>query len=156
MMKLRTGTKGKPPSTSTMRMFPRASECSWMFTNFRPRLAMSHKCSLQTRYDILPSARARVSRGLCHVAQLELLDLARGGFGQLGEHHTARAFEAGELLLAVVDDLGLGHLGARALLDEGARRLAPFGVGLRHHGGSGDGRMLIEHVLDLDGGDVLA
>ena len=40
MMKLRTGTKGKPPSTSTMRMFPRASECSWMFTNFRPRLGM--------------------------------------------------------------------------------------------------------------------
>ena len=45
---------------------------------------------------------------------------------------------------------------ARLELDEGARRLAPFLVGLRHDRRQLHGGMLEERVLHLDRGDVLA
>ena len=41
-------------------------------------------------------------------------------------------------------------------LHEGARRLAPFLVGPRHHGGELRRRVLVERDLDFDRGDVLA
>ena len=48
------------------------------------------------------------------------------------------------------DDLLLGDLRSRLDLDESARRLAPFRVGLGDDRGGGDGRVLVEHVLDFD------
>src|SRR5262245_19609480 len=91
-----------------------------------------------------------------HLAQLEFLDLAGRGLGQIDEHDVARAFVAGKLLLAPGDDLVLGDGSAGPRLDERARRLAPFGFGLGDDGGCGDCRVLVKHVLDLVRGDILA
>ena len=60
------------------------------------------------------------------------------------------------MVAAIGDDLGFGRLGAFLQLDEGAGHFAPFRIGLCHHGGEQHGRVLVEDVLDLDGGDVLA
>ena len=54
------------------------------------------------------------------------------------------------------DQLGLGRVGLGLQLDEGAGHLAPFLVRLGDHRGQHDGRVLVERVLDLDRGDVLA
>src|SRR5215211_9352814 len=68
----------------------------------------------------------------------------------------ARDLVAGELLTAPADQfLGRDHLG-RLELDEGAWRLAPFLVRFRDDGRRLHGRVLVERVLDLDRGDVLA
>ena len=75
---------------------------------------------------------------------------------QFGEHHVARAFVAREVLAAPRHQFVGRRLLPRLELDERARRLAPFLVGLRHHGGGLHGRMLVERVLDLDRGNVLA
>ncbi len=77
-------------------------------------------------------------------------------FGISAKSTVVRAFEGGEMLAAPGDDLGLARAAAGLELDEGAGRLAPFLVGLRHHRGGLHGRMLVERVLDLDRGDVLA
>src|SRR6516164_8467428 len=63
----------------------------------------------------------------------EFLHLAGRGHRQVAEHHEARAFVAREVGAAVRHDL-LGR-GGRAWLQhhEGARRLAPFLVGLGDH-----------------------
>ncbi len=60
------------------------------------------------------------------------------------------------MLAAPGHDLGLGRRLAGLQLDEGARRLAPFLVGPCDDGGGLDRRVLVERVLDLDRGDVLA
>ena len=76
--------------------------------------------------------------------------------GNLGEHHGARAFVGGEVLPAPSDQfLGRGRC-AGLKFDEGARRLAPFIVGLGDHGDHLHGGMLVESVLDLDRGNILA
>ncbi|MPL88378.1 hypothetical protein SDC9_34398 [bioreactor metagenome] len=90
------------------------------------------------------------------VAQHEFLHLAGRGLRQLAEHHRLRRLEMRHVLPAEGDELLVAHLRARAQLDEGAGRLAPAFVragddGRFHHFG-----VLVEHVLDLDRGDVLA
>ena len=93
---------------------------------------------------------------LRHLAQFELLNLPGAGLRQLGEHHVARHLVAGEVLPAPRHELLAGRRLPGLQLDEGARRLAPFLVGLGHHGGGLHRRMLVERVLDLDRGNVLA
>src|SRR6476660_3948744 len=134
MMKLLTGTKGRSLSTSTMRIRPRSSECSCKGMNLRPWLGIAENALLLApalaptciRHSAIASGKSlqhawrstgtsgigswRGSRRLRRLTQLEFLDLAGRGLGQLGEHHAARAFEAGELLLAIGDDISLGHL----------------------------------------------
>src|SRR5215469_12752117 len=84
------------------------------------------------------------------VAQHEFLDLARRGLGERPEHHRPRRLEMREVLAAPGDDLGSAHLaGAGFQRDEGARRLAPFVVGARHHRSLHHLRMAVEHLLDL-------
>ena len=65
------------------------------------------------------------------------------------QHDGPRNLEAGEVLLAVVDDLLGGRRRPAPELDEGARRLPPALVRLRDDGRSEDRRVAIEDVLDL-------
>src|SRR5665811_1726944 len=60
------------------------------------------------------------------------------------------------MLAAPLQQLVGGSLLPRLEFDESARRLAPFVVGFCHHRGGGDRRMLVERVLHLDRGDILA
>src|SRR5207247_9010442 len=74
------------------------------------------------------------------LAQHELLDLARGGLGQVAELDGRRRLEVGDVLLAEVDDLALAGLVPRLERDERLRTLAPLLVGdgddrALHHGG---------------------
>src|SRR5581483_6855077 len=97
------------------------------------------------------------SHPLRPLPQYEFLDLARAGLGHLAEHHVARALVVGEVLAAEGDDVGgrgRGHSGLE--LDEGNGGLAPSLVGPSDHGAGSNRRVLVEGVLDLDGGDVLA
>src|SRR5690606_4943418 len=89
-------------------------------------------------------------------AQLELLDLAGRGLGDVAKHHVAGHLETREVLLAVLDDVLCRHLDAGAYLDEGAWRFAPFRVRPGDHGGSQHGRVAVEHIFHLDGRDVFA
>uniref|UniRef100_A0A0A9AD90 Uncharacterized protein n=1 Tax=Arundo donax TaxID=35708 RepID=A0A0A9AD90_ARUDO len=87
-----------------------------------------------------------------------LLNLAGGGFGQLGAedhrfgHHVVR-----HALPAPRDDAGRGHRAHRALLEahECARRLPPELVRPRHHGRLVHRRVPVEHGLDLHAADIL-
>src|SRR5512139_4069998 len=96
------------------------------------------------------------SHSLRHLAQLEFLDLAGAGFRNLGEHDVARAFVRGEVLAAPLHQLLVARLRTRLELDEGAWRLAPFVVVLGNHRGGCDGGVLVERILHLDRGNVLA
>src|SRR5438477_13204913 len=90
-------------------------------------------------------------------AELELLELAGGGAGQLGsELDRRRALEVGQVGAAVLDELGLGGLGACFEDDQGLDRLAPLLVGDADDADLGHGRMREHPVLDLDRRDVLA
>src|SRR5262249_31185642 len=100
--------------------------------------------------DALAAARPRL------LAQLELLDLAGRGLGQLPELDGLRALEVREPLAAEGDQLVLRDAGARPQRNEGLRHLAPALVRHRHHRALEHGGMLHERVLDLDRGDVLA
>src|SRR5438093_2772269 len=100
--------------------------------------------------------RKLLSHVLGELPQLEFLNFPSRGFGQLGEHDIARAFEAREIAPAPRDELFCSRLAPRLELDEGARRLAPFLIWLCHDRGGLHGWMLVERVLDLDRGDVLA
>src|SRR5215831_12499603 len=104
----------------------------------------------------LPRPGSPRSHRLRHVAQLELLDFAGRGPRQFGEHDVARTFVAGEVLAAPGDDIVPRRLLSRLELDEGARRLTPFVVGLGHHGGGPNRGVLVERILYLDRGNVLA
>src|SRR5262245_44644318 len=96
------------------------------------------------------------SNPLRPVPQHELLDLAGAGLRHLAEHDVAGAFVAGEAVAAPGEELLLRGRRPGFELDEGHGRLAPFLVGPRHYRTDGHGRVLVEHVLDLDGGDVLS
>ena len=56
----------------------------------------------------------------------------------------------------MLDDVGLGDLGALAHFEERTRHLAPLRVRRRHHRGDQHGRVAVQDFLDLDAGDVLA
>src|SRR3984893_9094066 len=60
------------------------------------------------------------------------------------------------MLAAPGDKILAGRLVSRLELDEGAGGLAPFLIGLGHNGRRRHSGMLVERVLDLDRGDVLA
>src|SRR5438094_2831632 len=89
------------------------------------------------------------------VAQHELLDLPRGGLGQVAELDPGRALEVGDVLAAELDDLGLAGGLARLERHEGLGALPPLGVGHRHHRALHDRRVLGHRLLHLDGRDVL-
>src|SRR5215211_1767782 len=64
------------------------------------------------------------------VTQLTLQNLPGGVAGQfVGEHDPLRLLVAGQAVLAEGNDLGFGHVGARAPLDDGHHVLAPVDVG---------------------------
>ncbi|KAF1854083.1 hypothetical protein Lal_00005300 [Lupinus albus] len=90
------------------------------------------------------------------LAQDVFLDLAGGGLRQRAEHHRARALEVSHVRPAEGDDVGLGRGGAVLQRDEGAGRLAPLLVMAGDDGGLQHLWMLVEHILHLDGRDVLA
>src|SRR5581483_8492612 len=69
-----------------------------------------------------------VAAGPLLVAQDELLDLAGGRLGQLGELHRRRALEPGQVVAAEGDDLVGGGRRPRLQRDEGLRALAPLVV----------------------------
>ena len=70
----------------------------------------------------------------CLIKNSNGTDLARRGLRDRPKHHGLRRLEAGHVALAVGDDLGLGRLRAVFQLEEGARHLAPFRIGLCDHG----------------------
>src|SRR5690348_1956876 len=89
--------------------------------------------------------------------KLELLQLAGRGAGELvAELDGGRGLVAGDLGLAVLDQLVLGQRRARGLDHERLDRLAPLLVGDADDGDLGDVGMGEDDVLDLDRGDVLA
>src|SRR3954469_24767783 len=60
------------------------------------------------------------------IAQLALQDLAGGVAGQLvGEHNPLGLLVASQVVLAEGNELGLGHVGPGAPLDDGHHVLAP-------------------------------
>src|SRR5919202_4073978 len=84
------------------------------------------------------------------LAQLELLDLAGGGLGQIAKLHGRRGLEAGDVLLDEVYDLLFGCLLALLEGDKRLRTLAPL---LVRHGGDSSlhhGRVLGEDLFYLD------
>ena len=81
------------------------------------------------RSDVDRRGRARL------LAQLELLDLARGGFGYFAKHHGARHLETGQVLLAMLHDVIGRGLRAGFQLHEGAGGFAQVrGLQLRRYG----------------------
>src|SRR5687767_1214026 len=99
------------------------------------------------------SARSLV--GPRHLPELKLLDLARRGLGQLREDQCPRAFIGCEVLPAPGDEVLGRHRLVGLQLHEGAGRLAPFLVRHGYDGSSLNGRVLVERILHLNGGDVL-
>ena len=67
-----------------------------------------------------------------------------------------RDFECGEVLRAVLADVGLGRLAVVLEDDDGADEFAERAAGHGDDGGLADGGVLAEDVFDLDGVDVLA
>src|SRR5262249_13954919 len=90
------------------------------------------------------------------IAQHELLDLAGRGLGQLTELDGRRRLEVGDVLLAELDDLGLGGLPAGLEGHEGLGPLAPFFIRDGHYRALHHARVPGHALLDLDGRDVLA
>src|SRR5258707_14081123 len=62
-----------------------------------------------------------------------LVDLARRRPRNWAENDGLGGLEVGEPGAAMLDQLGRSRLRPRLELDEGAGRLAPFRIGLRHH-----------------------
>src|SRR5262249_29724069 len=125
----------------------------------RHRTASSATIAQHSGFGQMPQDLRQMAEplnALCHLAQLEFLDLAGAGLWDVGEHHVARTLVGGEVLLAPGHEIVRGNLGARLELDEGARRLAPLLVLLGHDCRRLHGGMLVERILDLDRRDVLA
>src|SRR5438128_9864783 len=79
------------------------------------------------------------------LAQLELLELARGGAGEgVAQLDRRRAFEVGEPFTGEFHQRGLVGLLAGAEHDERFHRLTPLLVGNPDHRDLGDGRVLVE------------
>src|ERR1700682_1277361 len=96
---------------------------------------------------------ARRARSL---AKQEFLHLAGRRLRQLAENDLLRRLEARKVLPAMLDQVRIGHGGARLDLDEGARRLAPLRVGLRDDGGREHRGMTVQNILHFKRADVLA
>src|SRR5262249_43106177 len=92
-------------------------------------------------------------------AQLDTSDLARDGLGQIGELEPADTLVGGQLLLAEREDLARE---GRARGEAGGQRHERLGdgeaerVGARHYGDLGDGGVLDERALQLEGADAVA
>src|SRR5258705_12179765 len=78
------------------------------------------------------------SHRFCHLAQHELLDLARAGLGNLGEDDKARTLVGGKAVAAMRDDLLRGGRHTGLQFDERHRRFSPFLVRLADDGTGGD------------------
>src|SRR3954463_8039003 len=109
----------------------------------------------RTRWLAMTLRRYRLRR-VHLIAQHEFLDLAGRGFRYRPEHNRLRRLEARHMLSAECDDVGFRRACVLLQLDERAGHLAPFGIRLGDHGCEQHCRMLVEHVLDFDRGDVLA
>src|SRR5690606_38037483 len=96
------------------------------------------------------------SQGFRKLAQCELLDLARRRLGYRLKSDVPGTLVARQMLPAPLDNFLGGGLRARLQLDEGKGRLTPLLVRLGNDCNSGDRRVLVDRVLDLDGRDVLA
>src|SRR5262245_17372901 len=90
------------------------------------------------------------------LAKRELLDLPGRGLRQWPEDDRLRRLEPREVRAAMRDDLGFGHARVGFQLDERAGALAPLRIGLRDDCGREHRRMPVEHVLDLERGNVLS
>src|SRR5215203_1746978 len=88
-------------------------------------------------------------------AQDELLNLACGGLGQLGELDCGGGLEACDVLLAELYDLLLRHLLLFLQDHERLGTLTPLLVGDGDYSGLHDGRVARYGLLDLDSRDVL-
>src|SRR5262245_5091651 len=80
---------------------------------------------------------------LCHLAQLELLDLAGTGLRKFRKYQVARAFVGRQVLAAPLHQLVGTRLCTRLQFNERAGRLAPFLVGLGNYRGGGNGGVLV-------------
>ena len=100
---------------------------------------------------------SRPSYPLRHVAQLEFLDLARAGLGQLREHHVPRHFVARRVPWRHQAMISSAVALAPGFSSTKAQGVSPhFSSGLATTAAACDRGMLVEHVLDLDRRDVLA
>ena len=85
------------------------------------------------------------------------MQLAGGRAGQLGaEFHRCGALEVRHVVAAERNEFGFGGGGTVALHHQRLRRLAPALVRHADDGAFEHGRVLVEHVLDVGGADVLA
>src|SRR5437870_10644078 len=128
--------------------------CTWVSRTKASRWSRSAAVVVILERGVVDLAVAALPVGL---AQLELLELARGGAREgVAQFDRRRALEVGEPFAAELDERGLVGLLAGAEHDERLHRLTPLLVGDADHGDLGDGRVLVEAVLDLDRRDVLA
>ncbi len=107
-----------------------------------------HKKSWATRLP--PSHSSVTRRGARQLAKEIFLDLACRGLGQRAEDDPLRGLIMREAVAAVRDQLGLCHLHAGLQFHEGAGRLAPYGIRLRHDRGGENRRVAMERILDLE------
>ena len=84
------------------------------------------------------------------------MDLAGGSLRHRTEKHHFGHLEAGQMLTAIIDHFVFRKLDPLAQFDKGTGHLAPLGIGPRHHCGGDHRRMLVEHVLDFQRGNVLS
>ena len=91
----------------------------------------------------------RASHVFGKLAELEFLDLARGGFGNLREYDVPGNLVAGQVLLAVGNKGLASRFRSRFQFHERAGRFAPFFVRFGNDGAVGNGWMLIEDIFDL-------
>src|SRR5437660_2608101 len=98
-----------------------------------------------------------LASGPVRLAQLELLQLARGRARErVAELDRRRTLVVRHARPTERDQVVRARRRPRPQHDQRLDRLAPFLVGDADHRGLGHGRMLIEAVLHLDRGDVLA
>jgi len=97
-----------------------------------------------------------VSHQLCHLSQPKLLDFSGRGLWYFCENDVARTLVTREVVSRVCDQLLRRGAHAGLELDESARRLAPFLVGLGDDRDDRHRRMPVERLLHLDRRDVLA
>lgn len=107
-------------------------------------------------YEVRCSYECRSERAGA-ITKNVLLDLPGRCLGEVTEDDCFRYLEPGHFIAAKVDDLVLrGRLLAVFQGNEGARRFAPLLVGTSDDGNFQHRRMTVQHVLDLDGRNVLA
>src|SRR5579875_2864906 len=106
---------------------------------------------------LAPAFAARVRSAARGWMDLALEDLARRPLRQVvDDPHRARVLVCGDALTHVFAELVRCRLGALTEGDCGADLLAPLVMRDAEHRGLADGRVLVEHLLDLARVDVVA